>query len=177
MRTAALFAAVFLAIPGVAAAENDRVSWTDLRFEHVARQGLEPSCAAASLVTILNADFGESFDEFEVWSAYVLTLSEAERANATDLGLSISDIVALAGGLGYRAFPVHIDLLDLESTDRPAIVYIERGGERSYRHFAVFAGLDGIWVNLRDPSLGNRRVRIETFMRQWKGHAVFIDRM
>lgn len=157
-------------------AEADRSTWIDLRYANVARQGLEPSCAAASVVTILNAQFGENFDEFQVWAAYVLSLSEAERAIASDQGLSIADIAKLVEGLGYRAHPVRIDLLDLDRVDRPAIVYIERGGPQAFKHFAVFDRIDGQRIVLRDPSLGNRRVGIEAFMRQWEGHAIFLDR-
>lgn len=156
-------------------AEDSRITWTDLRYANVARQGLEPSCAAASVVTILNSQFGENLDEFQVWTAYVLSLSEAERAIASDQGLSIADIVELVEGLGYRAHPVRIDLLELDRVDHPAIVYIERDGQQAFRHFAVFDRLDGQRVVLLDPSLGNRRVTIETFMRQWQGHAIFIS--
>lgn len=158
-------------------ADDSRITWMDLRYANVARQGLEPSCAAASVVTILNSQFDEELDEFEVWTAYVLALNEAEQAVASDQGLSVADIVQLVAGLGYRAYPVEIDLLELDRVDHPAIVYIERDGAQAFRHFAVFDGIDGQRVLLRDPSLGNRRVGVETFMRQWTGYAIFIDRL
>ena len=159
-----------------AKADEDRVTWTELRYHDTARQGLEPSCAAASVVTILNAQFGESLDEFQVWAAYVQSLSETQRQKASEEGLSIADMVELVEGLGYRAYAVRIDLLALNQIDRPAIVYLERSGPLPYRHFLVFDGLDGNRAILRDPSLGNRRVQVGSFMRQWQGHAVFIDR-
>lgn len=165
-----------IALASMVKADQGRVTWTDLRYHNIARQGLEPSCAAASVVTILNAQFGENLDELSVWAAYVRGLSEFERQKASEDGLSIADMVELVGGLGYRAYAVRIDLLALHQIDRPAIVYLERGGPQPYRHFLVFDGLDGNRAILRDPALGNRRVHVGSFMRQWQGHAIFIDR-
>jgi predicted double-glycine peptidase len=171
-----MIAALITTVPIQGAPLAGRTTWTDLQYLNVARQGLEPSCAAASVVTILNAQFGEALAEFHVWSTYVADLNATERQLASDMGLSIADVVNLVDRPGYRAYPVRIDLLELNSIGRPVVIYIERGGAQPFRHFAVFDGLDGVWVRLRDPSLGNRRVRIETFLRQWRGHAVFIDR-
>lgn len=162
------------AMPPSAHAYEHRVSYQELRFESVVRQSLETSCATASLATLLNTTFGERFDERKLWAAYVGALPDRERTMTLERGMSLTDIQRLAASLGYRAYVVKIPLLKLLKVGRPAIIYLERGGKQPFRHFAVVDGLVRDRVILRDPSLGVRRLRLEVFASQWRGHAVFV---
>lgn len=169
--------AVILAT-GFPAAGKEIRTFQDLRYEGVVRQGDEPSCAAASVVTILNHSFGEALVEGDVWLGYLQQLDPEQQDVAMRDGLSIMDMVRLIEGLGYRAHATRISLmgLALARTRQPAIVYVERGGSRDYRHFLVFDGLDGSRAVLRDPAVGNRRVHIEHFLSEWRGHAIFVSK-
>lgn len=141
------------------------------------RQGQEPSCAAASIVTLVNTAFGLQLKEGEVWLQYLKTLPLEEQELALDKGLSLFDISRIVEGLGFRAHVVSISLLDLDRVGQPAIVYLERGEPRPFRHLVVFDGIDGTRVKLRDPALGNRRIHVERFVEEWQGrYAVFITR-
>ena len=168
-----LLIALVLAAGNPAAGREIR-TFQDLRYDGVARQGGEPSCAAASVATILNNFFGESFEEADLWLQYLNALEPHERKLAMQDGLSIADILKLVGRLGYQGHAVRISLMDLARTARPAIIYMERAGRRDYRHFLVFDRLDGTRAVLRDPAVGNRRVHIEHFLSEWRGHAIFI---
>jgi predicted double-glycine peptidase len=167
--------AAFIAVMATAGlGEVPRTTYEDLRFAGVERQGLEQGCAAASLVTILNGHFGETLDEMTVWNDYLATMSTAQQELALHDGLAISDIVAMSDRLDYRAVAVRIGLLDLAATGRPAILYLERSGVRDFRHFVVFRSMEGTRVHLLDSVLGNRRIRVEQLLREWRGQAIFI---
>ena len=162
-------------IPLQAQADRAITTFQDMRYSNVARQGQEPSCGAASVATILNSEFGESLDATDIWFRYLQTLPASDQQIALENGLSLEDIAHLVESLGYRADVVQIELLDLASTNRPVIVYIERGGASPFKHFLVLDRLEGTQVVLRDPVFGNRRQRIERFVREWRGQfAVFI---
>jgi predicted double-glycine peptidase len=147
-----------------------------LKFQGVSRQFAEPSCATASIATIIRLQYGETLDEAGLWLGYIATLSEARQRKAFADGLSIGDIDRILAENGFVAAAFRIDLLELDRAGRPAIVYLERSGVAPFRHFAVFDRLDGNTVQLLDPARGKRRIHISEFRRYWNGVAVFVDR-
>ena len=171
-----LMAVWALTVVGIspATAQVERRSFKDLQYEGVTAQVLEPSCATASIVTVLNTQFRANLDEGEVWANYLSTLSPEQQKIALEDGLSLADMGRVVEQLGYKAYIVRISLLDLMRVGRPAIVFMQREGPGAYRHFLVLDELDGNRVSLRDPALGKRREHVEIFMQAWQGLAVFI---
>lgn len=153
---------------------QQRPTYDDLRFAGMHRQNAEPSCATASIATIVQMQFGVVLDEAQLWMEHLAQL-DPERQKETLLnGLSLTDIAVLLDRHGYSVLAVRIGLMELARSQRPAIVHLERGGVVPYRHFAVFKGLQGTDVILLDPALGKRRVHISEFRRHWNGVAVFV---
>lgn len=150
-------------------------TFDDRRFAGVTRQAAEPSCATASIATLLQMRFGQSVDEGDLWLAYLATLEEERRRQALAEGLSVGDISRILSQLTYRTYAVRIELLDLVRTGEPAIVHLQRDGVSPFRHFAVFERLEGVTVVLRDPAYGTRRMHISAFLRYWSGVAVFVE--
>lgn len=155
---------------------QDRPTYDDLRFEGMKRQLAEPSCATASIATLVKSKFGTELDESELWFGYLAQLSPAMREQALEMGLSVADIARVLGQNGYVAHPVRIGLLELNRSGQPAIVHLERGGVAPLRHFVVFVGLSGTKVTLLDPAIGKRHIEIAEFRRQWEGVAIFVSK-
>jgi uncharacterized protein len=155
---------------------QQRPTYDDLRFTGMHRQNAEPSCATASIATIVQLQFGVVLDEAQLWMEHLSQLDPERQRETLQNGLSLTDIARLLDRRGYAALAVRIGLVDLARIRRPAIVHLERGGIMSYRHFAVFKGLQGTDVILLDPALGKRRVHISEFRRYWNGVAVFVNK-
>jgi predicted double-glycine peptidase len=155
---------------------EQRRTYEAVRFEGIARQIAEPSCATASIVTLVAAQFGERLDEEELWFGYLASLPDAMQQLTIEQGLSIADIMRILDAKSYHAIPVRTDLLSLKGANRPAIVFLEREGPVPMRHFAVFEQIRGTDVILLDPAQGRRRLHIEEFRRHWKGIAIFVNK-
>jgi predicted double-glycine peptidase len=52
-------------------------------------------------------------------------------------------------------------------------VHLER---EDYRHFAVLRGVRGDRIYLADPSVGNVRLSIERFAKEWSGVALVLGK-
>lgn len=153
----------------------DGATFDERRFAGVVRQVAEPSCATASIATLLQMRFGQTASEGDLWLAYLATLPEAKLAETLSKGLSVGDIVRVLDRLHYRASAVRIGLLDLARTGQPAIVHLRRDGANPFQHFAIFERLEGVTVVLRDPAYGVRRIHVSAFRRYWSGVAVFVS--
>jgi hypothetical protein len=90
--------------------------------------------------------------------------TEAEKADRRRTGFSLLDLQRVAQAQGYDAQGFRLDPEQLPLLDGPVIVFIE---PRGYKHFAVLRGIRGDRVYLADPSRGNIRMPIHTFLDSW----------
>jgi predicted double-glycine peptidase len=145
-------------IPGAAR------SWKDMRDAGVVRQAFDYSCGAAALATLLTAaDSG--VDERSILLEVLEGLSEQEKSETLEAGLSLLDLKRVSEARGHRAEGYRVDAEFLLQITRPVIVFIKPQG---YRHFAVLRGIRGDRIFLADPARGNIRLPAWKFLEMWQ---------
>lgn len=139
-------------------------SMKDLRDQNVVKQRFDFSCGAAALATLMRYGFGENVTEAQVLVGLFDLPTDAEKAERERTGFSLLDLQRVARARGYNADGFRIEPDQLAMLGGPVIVFIE---PRGYRHFAVFRGVRGDRVYLADPSRGNIRVPLYSFLDSW----------
>ena len=148
---------------GLRAAPSAR-SMKDLRDQNVVKQRFDFSCGAAALATLMRYGFGQPVSERQILDGLFDLPTEAEKAVRRRTGFSLLDLQRVAQVRGYNAEGFRLDRTQLPMLGGPVIVYIE---PRGYKHFAVLRGLRGDRVYLADPSRGNIRLPLSTFLDSW----------
>lgn len=141
-------------------------SYKDLRDENLIRQGLDYSCAAAALATLLTFGMDDPTSELEILAAMIAGLGRDEEALRQKEGFSLLDLQRVAHGMGYHAEGFRIGPDALDQLTAPVIVFIR---PRGYEHFAVLRGVRGNRAYLADPALGNVRRADYDFLDMWLG--------
>lgn len=136
----------------------------DLRDQNVVKQRYDFSCGAAALATLLRYGFGESVTEAQILIALFDRLTEEEKKVTRSIGFSLLDLQRVAQARSFNAQGFRLEAGQLSMLGGPVIVYIE---PRGYKHFAVLRGVRGDRVYLADPSRGNIRLPMHTFLDSW----------
>lgn len=136
----------------------------DLRDANVVKQRFDFSCGAAALATMLRYGFGDQVSERQILIDLFTGLSDDDRRTAERTGFSLLDLQRVARTRGYTAEGFRLEPGQLPMLGGPVIVFIE---PRGYKHFAVLRGTRGDRVYLADPSRGNIRLPIDTFLDSW----------
>ena len=136
----------------------------DLRDENVVKQRFDFSCGAAALATVLRYGFGDDINESQVLIGLFDGLSDDAKRQAERTGFSLLDLQRVARARGYAAEGFRLEPEHLTLLGGPAIVFIE---PRGYKHFAVLRAVRGDRVYLADPSRGNIRMPVHTFLDSW----------
>ena len=139
-------------------------SMKDLRDENVVKQRFDFSCGAAALATLMRYGFSEDVTEAQILVGLFDVPSDAEKAERERTGFSLLDLQRVARARKYNAEGFRIEPDELAKLGGPVIVFIE---PRGYKHFAVFRGIRGDRVYLADPSRGNIRLPLYTFLDTW----------
>jgi predicted double-glycine peptidase len=139
-------------------------SMKDLRDQNVVKQQFDYSCGAAALATILRYGYGEQVTERELLVQMFALLSEEEKQVSRKEGFSLLDLQRVAQARDYKAEGFRLEPRYLGKLGGAVIVFIE---PRGYKHFAVLRGVKGDRVYLADPSRGNIRMPIHTFLERW----------
>jgi predicted double-glycine peptidase len=145
-------------------ADRPGTSLKDLRDQDLVRKRFDFSCGAAALATMLRHGFGEDVTEQQILIDLFSRLSDDEQRRAEREGFSLLDLQGVARARGYAAEGFRLEPADLASLGGPVIVFIE---PRGYRHFAVLKGIRGDRAYLADPSRGNVRMPMYTFLESW----------
>lgn len=140
------------------------MSMKDLRDKDLVKQQSDYSCGAAALATILRHGFGEKVTEREILVQLFDLLSEEEKKVSRKEGFSLLDLQQVAQARGYKAQGFRLEAQYLSRLSGPVIVFIE---PRGYKHFAVLRGVRGDRIYLADPSRGNIRMPVHTFLEGW----------
>ena len=147
-----------------------RHSLKELRDRHVVKQGLDFSCGAAALATLLTYYYGDETSEQDILRILTAELSKDEQRRKEWRGFSLLDLKRMAQAKGYRAAGYKLTIEQLTQLAAPVIVFIQPLG---YPHFAVLRGVDRGRVFLADPARGNLRMSIARFLSEWNG-VVFV---
>lgn len=145
-------------------ADRPLQSIKDLRDANVVKQRFDYSCGAAALATMLRYGFGDAVSERQILIDLFTGLSDDDRRTAERTGFSLLDLQRVARARGYEAEGFRLEPGQLSMLGGPVIVYIE---PRGYKHFAVLRGIRGDRVYLADPSRGNIRMSMDTFLDSW----------
>ena len=136
----------------------------DLRDQNIVKQRFDFSCGAAALATMLRYGFGDDISERQILLDLFTQLSDDERKVAERTGFSLLDLQRVARTRGYNAEGFRLEPAQLSMLAGPVIAFIE---PRGYKHFAVLRGIRGDRVYLADPSRGNIRQPLYTFLDDW----------
>ncbi|CAC9588329.1 Bacteriocin resistance protein; peptidase C39 [uncultured Gammaproteobacteria bacterium] len=129
-------------------------TWKDLRDEKIVKQDKDYSCGAASMATLLNEFYNQSFTEIELLKAM----------DKGDGSASFDDMAKALPQFGFRAVGYALSFEQLSKLKIPTIVYLKY---RKDDHFSVLRGISNSTVWLSDPSLGNRTYSKEQFLDMW----------
>ena len=136
----------------------------DLRDQDLVKQRFDFSCGAAALATMLRYGFGDDVSEQQILIDLFNQLTDEQKSTARTIGFSLFDLQRVAQARGYAAEGFRLEPAQLSMLDGPVIVFIE---PRGYKHFAVLRGIRGDRVYLADPSRGNIRMPLHTFLDSW----------
>jgi predicted double-glycine peptidase len=130
-------------------------SWKAMRDSRIVKQGLDYSCSAASLATLLNEFYGQSVTEEALLKAM----------DKGDLRASFEDMQKTLPQFGFKAQGFAASYEQLMRLKAPVVVYLKH---RKDDHFSVLRGIDENTVWLADPSLGNRTYSKAQFLDMWQ---------
>jgi predicted double-glycine peptidase len=136
------------------------------RDRAVVKQALDYSCGAAALATLMRFGFGDAVDEREIVNDLLAPLDGDAEVLRRKEGFSLLDLKTVAEGRGYAAAGFRIAPDDLGDLGGPVIIYFAPHG---YAHFAVLKAIRRDRVFLADPSRGNLRVALHSFLDSWQG--------
>ncbi|MEY3784534.1 MAG: hypothetical protein RLZZ230_856 [Candidatus Parcubacteria bacterium] len=153
---------------------GDKSDWQAVRWGGVVRQDLDFSCGLTSVATILKYHFGDKeITEKSLLTDFIKSLSEAELSEVFSKGASLAQLgdILISKGYTIRNWQLEIDQLRQKTNSVPAIVYLETP---DFRHFAVVRGVSDYQVSLADPSRGNVKMSIVSFLSEWKGRRALL---
>ena len=163
---AVLACAVASSAPGQALRVRSLIEFRD---EGVVRQGLDLTCGAAAIATLMTYQLDRPVSERAVIVAMLGHTSPAlVRAR---MGFSLLDLKGYVATRGLVAAGLGgMDLDDLDAR-APAIVPLRWHG---FRHFVVYRGRHRDRVLFADPAFGNRTLSVDAFKSAWVGRIAFI---
>lgn len=161
--------------PHVSAAEPEATSgfqtWQSRKYAHVVRQQTDFTCGAASLSTISNYFYERKIPESKFTQAIRQRYSDEAWHLKEKEGLSLLDVKLAAEALGFMSEGLKMTIEDAAALQGPVIVHLDKG---YVKHFSVLRGIEGNRAYLADPVLGNLRLPLPQFARQWSGYALAV---
>lgn len=162
----------------------DLKTWDDMQWQGIIRQGLDISCGAAALLTLMNQDLAlneQAFDESDEVAVTSLLLgkrlNEASAEKNSNIGFSMLDLSKQAESMGFKSRLVTFEqeaLADFVRVGRPALVYVETEG---FKHYIVVTSIDSGIVSVSDPSTGRLKLSARRFAAMWRGQtALYVFR-
>jgi predicted double-glycine peptidase len=142
-------------------------SWRALKFTNVVRQRADFSCGAAAVATIFNYAYGKGTSEEQV---LVNMLKISDPAVVREKGFSLLDMKNYVQAVGMQGDGYEVPYDMLQQLKVPGIVLLNMNG---YKHFVVIRKVDGDYVHVGDPALGNRLMTRPDFERMWN-NIVFV---
>ncbi|WP_369149928.1 C39 family peptidase [Candidatus Thiodubiliella endoseptemdiera] len=129
-------------------------TWKALRDASIVKQDKDYSCGAASMATLLNEFYNQSFTEIELLKAM----------DKGDGRASFDDMAKVLPKFGFRGVGYALSFEQLSKIKIPTIVYLKH---RKDNHFSVLRGIDKNTIWLADSALGNRTYSKSQFLDMW----------
>jgi predicted double-glycine peptidase len=168
MTPASSVSADMLLSSGPAPSRVKVVSYRDIPFRTVVRQRYDFSCGSAALATLLRYHYDREVGEEQIFRAMY---AAGDQDVIRRVGFSLLDMKQFLEASGYHADGYRLNIDNLASMDKPAIVMIDTAG---YKHFVVFKGDDAGRVLIGDPALGLKIYSREQFASMWNGIAFVV---
>jgi len=150
---------------------NPIKSIKELRNENLVRQQYDFNCAASSLATLLNYQYGEHYSEIGMTNALITSVKPEQRAAIKNRGFSLAEIKKVSHALGYKTEAYTFSTLqELQEFNFPSIVRVVLNGTP---HFVVVKQIAGGHVFLADPAWGNRSMTYYQFTKVWQRRFAF----
>jgi len=147
-------------------------SWKELRDQNVIKQKLDYSCGAAAVATLMNYYFEDDITEKEILDDIKKNLNKEEEKSRKKTGFSLLDLKKFAERRGYSAVGIKLKPSYLSKLKGPILVRLI--DFQDYKHFTILRGVKDNQVFLADPSLGNVRVSMDTFLAEWSEIALVL---
>lgn len=142
-------------------------SWKALRFTNLVPQQTDFSCGAAALATIFNYAYGRETTEAQV---VVNMLKVSDPDLVYEKGFSLLDMKNYVQAIGMKGEGYSVPFDALRDMKVPGIALLNMKG---YKHFVVVRKVEGNYVHVGDPALGNRVMPRSDFEEAWNG-VVFV---
>lgn len=142
-------------------------SWRQMKFVNLVPQQTDFSCGAAVMATIFNYAYGRETTEQQV---LVNMLKIADPDLVREKGFSLLDMKNYAQAVGMTGEGYSVTYDALAGLKVPGIVLLNI---KNYKHFVILRRVEGNYVHVGDPALGNRVMTRRQFEEAWNG-VVFV---
>lgn len=139
------------------------MSWWEIPFRSVVRQGRDFSCGSAALATLLTYHYDRPTPETLVFQRMWL---DGDQAKIRKVGFSLFEMKSYLTSIGFKAEGFKLKIADLTRVRRPMIALITLKG---FKHFVVIKGVKGGRVLVGDPMLGLSDYSLKDFAKIWDG--------
>lgn len=143
------------------------VSYRDMPFKTVVRQQYDFSCGSAAVATLLTYHLNHPTSERAVFDAMY---AMGDQAKINREGFSLFEMKQYLESIGYQADGFRVPLDKVARVGIPVIVLIEW---KNYKHFVVVKGVEDGYVLIGDPARGNKVMKEQDFMAEWKDGIIF----
>lgn len=144
------------------------ISWRDMPFQTVKKQGLDYSCGSAALSTLLTYVYDTKTSEGAVFKAM---FDGGDQDNIRREGFSLLDMSKYLNSRGFKAVGYKVNLDTMEKNKVPFIALINDNG---YNHFVVVKSIKGQHLLVGDPNKGNVIHYRASFEKAWNGIALVV---
>ena len=141
-------------------------SWKELKFKTTVRQRQDFTCGAASLATLFKFFYGKDFSESFFLKLIESRYTKEEWKKVRKAGMSLDDLAWATHKVGFKSAGAKMGLSGLLQLKGPVIVHLDK---TIIEHFVVLKGISGDRVFLSDPIVGDQRISIDEFLKQYTG--------
>jgi predicted double-glycine peptidase len=142
-----------------------------IRNYQVVKQQNDYTCAAATLATVFNHQYGKKYSERSMIRGLLASVKPHRRALVKKTGFSLLEMKKVIHALGYRAAGYKLDTVnELQKANFPSIVHVVIDKKP---HFVIVKYIKGQRVFLADPAWGNRSMTSYQFSKIWKKRTAF----
>jgi uncharacterized protein len=139
-------------------------SWASRKFEGIVPQGMDYSCGASALATVLKYGLGRNATtEADVVNGM---LTDENRDIVLQRGFSMLDMKTYVESIGLKASGFKVDVSKLFDLKIPVVTLINQNG---ISHFVVIKKASEGRIYLADPALGHRIISVKEFEAIWPG--------
>ena len=144
------------------------ISWRDLPFQTVKKQGLDYSCGSAAISTLLTYVYDKKTSEGSIFKAM---FDAGDQDKIRQEGFSLLDMSRYLNSRGFKTTGFKASLSVIEKNKVPFIALINDNG---YNHFVVVKSIKGRHLLVGDPNKGNVIYPRTKFEAAWNGIALVV---